>query len=254
MKFETKTKRLAAGPSGDRLSVQLSGKLERMAGWSVLVEFASGSWRMSTLLNIDWRLWRDAIGQWPRLAFPLNGHLEFPMNWRITDAICPSSRKESASLIEPFDLVVKRVRGCLLVELTRPNYRPIDRVIGAEAELIDRLCCVNLWPILFWQGNVLQHNVSAGVIISNSSLVLQRVSRTAAGRYTCHASNAEGEGASAPFNLNVMRKFQISNKMAPCRQTHPHQSMAERTLFKLTQNGAELMDVLTPVCALFNWP
>lgn len=57
------------------------------------------------------------------------------------------------------------------------------------------------------QGNVLQHNVSAGVIISETSLVLQRVSRHAAGRYTCHASNQEGEGSSLPYQLNVARKF-----------------------------------------------
>lgn len=64
--------------------------------------------------------------------------------------------------------------------------------------------------IVLWQGNLLQHNVSAGVIISESSLVLQRVARSAAGRYTCHASNAEGEGSSAPFHLHVARKFHIS--------------------------------------------
>ncbi|XP_032799105.2 hemicentin-1 isoform X2 [Daphnia magna] len=61
---------------------------------------------------------------------------------------------------------------------------------------------------LVWrhQGNVLQHNVSAGVIISESSLVLQRVARSSAGRYTCHASNAEGEGSSSPFHLHVAHK------------------------------------------------
>lgn len=57
------------------------------------------------------------------------------------------------------------------------------------------------------QGNVLQHNVSAGVIVSETSLVLQRVSRHATGRYTCHASNTEGEGSSQAFQLNVLRKY-----------------------------------------------
>ena len=35
--------------------------------------------------------------------------------------------------------------------------------------------------------------MSLGVVISETSLVQQRVARQAAGRYTCHASNAEGE-------------------------------------------------------------
>ena len=57
------------------------------------------------------------------------------------------------------------------------------------------------------QGKLLVHNISAGVIISDTSLVLQRVSRLSAGRYTCHASNAEGDGSSAPYYLNVARKL-----------------------------------------------
>ena len=60
------------------------------------------------------------------------------------------------------------------------------------------------------QGQVLQHNVSAGVIISETSLVLQRVSRMSTGRYTCHASNAEGEGSSSPYYLQVSRKSIIT--------------------------------------------
>ena len=47
------------------------------------------------------------------------------------------------------------------------------------------------------------------MIISESSLVLQRVARSSAGRYTCHASNAEGEGSSSPFHLHVARKSRI---------------------------------------------
>ena len=62
----------------------------------------------------------------------------------------------------------------------------------------------------FSQGNVLQHNVSAGVIVSETSLVLQRVSRHATGRYTCHAINTEGEGSSGAFQLNVLRKWLVS--------------------------------------------
>ncbi|XP_065338846.1 B-cell receptor CD22-like isoform X3 [Cloeon dipterum] len=47
-------------------------------------------------------------------------------------------------------------------------------------------------------------NVSAGVIISDNSLVLQGVTRFNAGYYTCIASNSEGKGSSNPVELRVM--------------------------------------------------
>ncbi|XP_042230323.1 nephrin-like isoform X2 [Homarus americanus] len=53
------------------------------------------------------------------------------------------------------------------------------------------------------EGTELQHNVTAGVIISNQSLVLQRVARTASGNYYCVASNIEGDGQSNPIRLKV---------------------------------------------------
>nr|XP_053650227.1 hemicentin-1-like [Cherax quadricarinatus] len=56
-----------------------------------------------------------------------------------------------------------------------------------------------------WRHNdrVLVHNVSAGVIISNQSLVLQRVVRAQAGRYACHAHNIVGDGVSNALRLDV---------------------------------------------------
>ncbi|XP_077564042.1 neural cell adhesion molecule 2-like [Haemaphysalis longicornis] len=52
-------------------------------------------------------------------------------------------------------------------------------------------------------GRDLATNTSAGVIVSNQSLVLQKVDRSARGRYTCTATNAEGMGESNPVNLRV---------------------------------------------------
>lgn len=57
------------------------------------------------------------------------------------------------------------------------------------------------------QGYLLAHNQQQGVIISNHSLVIQGVSRTTAGNYSCVGFNAEGQGTSPPFQLNVLCKW-----------------------------------------------
>ncbi|XP_042230715.1 nephrin-like [Homarus americanus] len=56
-----------------------------------------------------------------------------------------------------------------------------------------------------WRHNdvALVHNVSAGVIVSNQSLVLQQVVRAQAGRYSCLAHNPVGDGASNSLRLDV---------------------------------------------------
>ncbi|XP_037730499.1 hemicentin-1 [Drosophila subpulchrella] len=70
-------------------------------------------------------------------------------------------------------------------------------------------CLVMAHPNVFrieWRHNEqpLSHNISQGVIISNHSLVLQGVTRATAGNYSCVGFNAEGEGISAPFPLNIL--------------------------------------------------
>ena len=57
------------------------------------------------------------------------------------------------------------------------------------------------------QEKKLNHNISAGVITTNQSLVLQRVGRHSAGRYRCSATNREGETESDVFHLNVKCKI-----------------------------------------------
>ncbi|KAK4298695.1 hypothetical protein Pmani_028967, partial [Petrolisthes manimaculis] len=56
-----------------------------------------------------------------------------------------------------------------------------------------------------WRHNdqPLHHNVSAGVIVSNQSLVLQRVVRGQGGRYCCIAHNVVGHGSSNTLLLDV---------------------------------------------------
>ncbi|KAH1007811.1 hypothetical protein HUJ04_005004 [Dendroctonus ponderosae] len=70
-------------------------------------------------------------------------------------------------------------------------------------------CIINAHPPAYkveWRhnGKHLQANVNAGIIISNQSLVLQGVSRSTAGNYTCVGYNLEGEGESNSFYLNVL--------------------------------------------------
>ncbi|XP_069187327.1 nephrin [Procambarus clarkii] len=56
-----------------------------------------------------------------------------------------------------------------------------------------------------WQHNnmALTQNVSGGVIMSNQTLVLQKVGRWRAGLYSCHAHNDVGVGVSSPLSLDV---------------------------------------------------
>ncbi|XP_074598664.1 protein turtle homolog A-like [Brevipalpus obovatus] len=55
----------------------------------------------------------------------------------------------------------------------------------------------------WFEGKELHTNTSAGIIVSNQSLVLQRVQRSNRGRYTCTARNTQGEGESNPVHLRV---------------------------------------------------
>ncbi|XP_069165372.1 neural cell adhesion molecule 2 [Procambarus clarkii] len=57
-----------------------------------------------------------------------------------------------------------------------------------------------LW---FLQGEELHHNVSAGVILTNQSLVLQSVGRHSSGLYTCTAANQLGSATSEGIQLSV---------------------------------------------------
>ncbi|XP_053628522.1 nephrin-like isoform X2 [Cherax quadricarinatus] len=61
-----------------------------------------------------------------------------------------------------------------------------------------------VYKVLWYHNGVqVQHNVSGGVIVSNQSLVIQRVRRQHTGLYTCVASNIEGDGQSNAVILKV---------------------------------------------------
>ncbi|XP_065211946.1 hemicentin-1-like isoform X2 [Planococcus citri] len=54
-----------------------------------------------------------------------------------------------------------------------------------------------------FNGKTIHNNPSKGMLVSNQSLVLQKVSRMEAGLYTCVGSNQEGDGESSPLYLDV---------------------------------------------------
>ncbi|PZC81801.1 hypothetical protein B5X24_HaOG212015 [Helicoverpa armigera] len=57
--------------------------------------------------------------------------------------------------------------------------------------------------VWFHDNSEIFHNEAAGIILSAQSLVLQSVTRAAAGDYTCMAANSEGKGTSNPVTLLV---------------------------------------------------
>lgn len=69
-------------------------------------------------------------------------------------------------------------------------------------------CSVKARPIAseirwWFEGRELETNISSGIIISNQSLVLQRVQRKQRGRYTCSAINSIGESHSNSIHLRI---------------------------------------------------
>lgn len=60
-----------------------------------------------------------------------------------------------------------------------------------------------------WEHNniLLQHNLDNGIIMTgNTNLALKNVTKYQAGRYTCTASNVEGDGKSPALNLQIVYK------------------------------------------------
>lgn len=62
-------------------------------------------------------------------------------------------------------------------------------------------------PLSLLQGNLISPDHSPGIIVSNQTLVIQKVRRNLAGKFTCHAKNAEGEVGSNEIVLNIKCEY-----------------------------------------------
>ena len=66
-----------------------------------------------------------------------------------------------------------------------------------------------------------------GILISGSSLVLQRVSRDQAGAYSCAASNLEGDAVSNTVDIQIRCEsgnFEIDHRSENCHYGFPRQA------------------------------
>lgn len=68
------------------------------------------------------------------------------------------------------------------------------------------------------QGEEITHNVSAGIIQSNQSLVLQRLTKTSSGQYTCAASNTHGRSSSNAVQLSVKCECELLRVGGSCER------------------------------------
>ena len=64
--------------------------------------------------------------------------------------------------------------------------------------------------VSFFQGESLLSDVANRVIMSNMSLVLQKVDKAKSGKYTCISHNSEGHSESKEMHLKIKCEFIFS--------------------------------------------
>jgi hypothetical protein len=104
-------------------------------------------------------------------------------------------------------LLALKERGWFQPGLLYPVGQRVDSHVCVSFFSLIAFTLFCIYPhLLPRQEKKLSHNISVGIITTNQSLVLQRVSRHSAGRYRCSATNREGETESDVFHLNVKCK------------------------------------------------
>ncbi|XP_050357835.1 B-cell receptor CD22-like [Nymphalis io] len=90
-----------------------------------------------------------------------------------------------------------------------------SKVVEGSDVYLDCMVRANPWHThVYFTHNGATVRGGGGIVVANQSLVLQHVSRRAAGAYVCVARNALGEGSSEPLHLDV--------KYSPtCKNTQP---------------------------------
>ena len=80
---------------------------------------------------------------------------------------------------------------------------PQGMAILLMSALLSKLCSCCFTFHFFLQNSPLLQSPSQGVILTNQSLVMQKIGRERSGGYTCQASNDVGKGSSQEIYLNV---------------------------------------------------
>ncbi|XP_071530540.1 nephrin-like isoform X2 [Panulirus ornatus] len=119
---------------------------------------------------------------------------------------CRASNPEIPhSVLEDADLLSIRYKP----EVELALGRALNPEVIKEGDDVYFECTIHANPTVhrvtwYHNGELLETNKSAGLLISDHSLVLQKVERGRAGVYTCVAHNLEGQGRSNAVTLNVM--------------------------------------------------
>ncbi|KAI8440554.1 hypothetical protein MSG28_001796, partial [Choristoneura fumiferana] len=102
-----------------------------------------------------------------------------------------------------------QVASCRSVHCGVLRGRPFVQILRSStlwhAKLKLPLADWPIWQLALSPDTILQHNAASGVILTgNTNLALRNVSRHQAGKYTCTASNVEGDGRSPPLHMQVV--------------------------------------------------
>ena len=168
---------------------------------------------MMTKIDTDAALCVDCWTDRPRVQLSLGSSLQ-AANIKEGDDVyfdCRSSALPPVTRLEWFHNVSSSLRLLPAFWLRPVPFRRNslhDHLLTVFALSLSGCVCASACcrPQMQLQDKKLPHNVSAGIIITNQSLVLQRVGRHSAGRYRCTAWNREGETESDIFHLDVKCK------------------------------------------------